>query len=84
MSFQYGVPQPTAAIEAEAQRLQKMINDEIRERVKYHGRLTIEDMVQSVLDKHLNILWEHIRIDQVGDPAPRIQISRYTGEVLEG
>jgi len=83
MSFQYGVPQPTAAIEAEAYRLQNAVNDEIRKRTQYHSRLTVDSMIEEVISKHLNSLWEYERADYFGNDVARIEIMRYRGEVLE-
>lgn len=76
-------PRSTEWIEMNAQFLQNAVNTEIRERAQYHSRLTMDAMVEEVVSKHLNGLWEYMRLDHVGDPVARIQISRYLGPVLE-
>jgi hypothetical protein len=77
-------PRKIQAVNEDAARLEKAVNDELAERWPKHSRLTKDWLIDNVVCKHLNGLWEYIVEDNFRTETPfKVHITRYLGPIDE-
>lgn len=75
-------PMPTGWILATAKLIENRANAELAERWPKHSHLTQHQLVEEVVERHLNAFWSYTTLETLGGPT-QIRITRYNGKVDE-